>query len=96
VDQRSCQVKPSTKVKKLIAGAGVYICNECVDLCQQILDSSTGTNAQLAPWDQVDDLNEVVDHLPRVAEAARRTCADRCYEPECSVQPRPRSVKRWA
>lgn len=26
-------------VRRLIAGPGVYICNECVALCQQILDS---------------------------------------------------------
>ena len=30
--------KSQDQVKKLIAGPGVNICNECVDLCQQILD----------------------------------------------------------
>jgi ClpX C4-type zinc finger len=62
--------KPSTKVEKLIAGAGVYICNECVDLCRQILENSTGTSPPLSHWNQIDDLNEVLAHLPRVAEAA--------------------------
>jgi len=29
--------KPAPQVRKLIAGPGVYICNECVTLCQDIL-----------------------------------------------------------
>jgi ATP-dependent protease Clp ATPase subunit len=27
-------------VRKLVAGPGVYICNECVELCNQIMDFS--------------------------------------------------------
>jgi ATP-dependent Clp protease ATP-binding subunit ClpX len=30
--------KSHSEVKKLIAGPGVYICNECVDVCSNILD----------------------------------------------------------
>lgn len=30
--------KPQNLVARLIAGPGVYICNECVDLCRSILD----------------------------------------------------------
>ena len=30
--------KSQSKVKKLIAGPNTYICNECVDLCNAILD----------------------------------------------------------
>ena len=30
--------KSQDSVKKLIAGPGVYICDECVDLCNEILD----------------------------------------------------------
>lgn len=29
--------KSQDEVKKIVAGPGVYICNECVDLCQQII-----------------------------------------------------------
>ena len=28
--------KSQDEVKKIVAGPGVYICNECVDLCQQM------------------------------------------------------------
>jgi ATP-dependent Clp protease ATP-binding subunit ClpX len=30
--------KPQKQVKKLIAGPGIYICDECVDLCNDIMD----------------------------------------------------------
>jgi ATP-dependent Clp protease ATP-binding subunit ClpX len=30
--------KPQRQVRKLIAGPGVYICDECVDLCTEIVD----------------------------------------------------------
>lgn len=34
--------KPQDQVDKVIAGPGVYICNECVDLCNQILSEQLG------------------------------------------------------
>ncbi|MGO9857553.1 MAG: Maf family nucleotide pyrophosphatase [Acidimicrobiales bacterium] len=30
--------KPPDRVAKLVAGPGVYICNECIDLCNDIMD----------------------------------------------------------
>ena len=46
--------KSQEQVRKLIAGPGVYICDECVDLCNEILDeelfdSSTVPAAAVAP-----------------------------------------------
>ena len=35
-----CQ-KTQNQVEKLIAGPGVYICDECVELCQNIIDDDT-------------------------------------------------------
>ena len=32
-------LKPSTEVAKLVAGHGVYICNECVALCGEIIQA---------------------------------------------------------
>jgi ATP-dependent protease Clp ATPase subunit len=31
--------KLKAEVEKLIAGPGVYICNECVGLCNEIIDN---------------------------------------------------------
>ena len=45
--------KSQEQVRKLIAGPGVYICDECVDLCNEILDEelldSNGGAQQAAP-----------------------------------------------
>lgn len=45
--------KPAAEVKKLIAGASVYICNECVDLCHDILHgkkrSAAGASSEEPP-----------------------------------------------
>ncbi len=45
--------KSQEQVRKLIAGPGVYICDECVDLCNEILDEelfdSTGSSPQPVP-----------------------------------------------
>ena len=30
--------KPQDQVKRLIAGPNVYICNECIELCQEIIE----------------------------------------------------------
>src|SRR5918992_586244 len=38
--------KSQRQVKKLIAGPGVYICDECIDLCNEIIDEElTGTSS---------------------------------------------------
>src|SRR4026209_476397 len=49
--------KSQRQVKKLIAGPGVYICDECIDLCNEIIDEELTTPTQL-------DL----DNLPRPKE----------------------------
>lgn len=38
--------KPQSQVKRLISGSGVYICNECVALCQDILETEESRNIQ--------------------------------------------------
>jgi ATP-dependent Clp protease ATP-binding subunit ClpX len=43
-DQRRCSFRCSFcwkgegQVRKLIAGPGVYICDECIELCNEILE----------------------------------------------------------
>ncbi len=49
--------KSQRQVKKLIAGPGVYICDECIDLCNEIIDEELTAPAQLD-----------VDNLPRPRE----------------------------
>src|ERR1700755_2695891 len=49
--------KSQKQVKKLIAGPGVYICDECIDLCNEIIEE------ELADADDVK-----LDELPNAAE----------------------------
>ena len=49
--------KSQRQVKKLIAGPGVYICDECIDLCNEIIDEELTAPSTL-------DL----DNLPRPME----------------------------
>jgi ClpX C4-type zinc finger len=37
--------KGQSEVAKLVAGPGVYICNECVDLCNQIISQEINRNS---------------------------------------------------
>ncbi len=41
--------KSQEQVRKLIAGPGVYICDECVDLCNEILDEELFDSSAAAP-----------------------------------------------
>ncbi|MCI1893400.1 MAG: ATP-dependent Clp protease ATP-binding subunit ClpX [Lactobacillus sp.] len=37
--------KSQDQVKKIVAGPGVYICNECIDLCKEIIDEEFKADA---------------------------------------------------
>ena len=36
--------KDQDQVKKLVAGSGVYICNECIELCSEIVEEELAQN----------------------------------------------------
>jgi ATP-dependent Clp protease ATP-binding subunit ClpX len=58
--------KSQRQVKKLIAGPGVYICDECIDLCNEIIDEELTTPVAFdletlpRPQEIYDVLNEYV------------------------------------
>ena len=68
--------KAKDEVGRLVAGPGVYICDECVRLCNDILGlprESTGTEIT---WpDNLSD-EEILDMLPRVAEVSSQVDAN--------------------
>src|SRR5229473_2967206 len=43
--------KGQDQVRKLVAGPGVFICDQCIDLCQEVLedDSRTATSKKAKP-----------------------------------------------
>ncbi|HCV4428924.1 TPA: ATP-dependent Clp protease ATP-binding subunit ClpX [Staphylococcus aureus] len=58
--------KDQDQVKKLVAGSGVYICNECIELCSEIVEEELAQNTSEAitefptPKEIMDHLNEYV------------------------------------
>jgi hypothetical protein len=77
--QLSCSfcAKPSSAVEKVIAGPGVYICNECVDLCNDIIRSELrkqqDSDRQLSAWEEGMTDEQILDQLPRVAATGAQT-----------------------
>jgi hypothetical protein len=69
--------KQSSEVAKVIAGPGVYICNECVGLCNDILlqeqqkPSEPGT--QLPAREDAMTDEQILDLLPRIASVGAQT-----------------------
>ena len=75
-DQPLCSFcgKPGPEVDKLVAGPGVQICNECVDLAHDIIAEYLGRPApvNLPVWGPLTD-QEMLDHIPRVAAVAEQS-----------------------
>ncbi len=55
--------KSQKEVKKLIAGPGVYICDECIELCNDIIFEDTAKSNQKAVVDNVPKPAEIKAHL---------------------------------
>lgn len=55
--------KPRNQVRKLIAGPNVYICNECVELCREIVQED-----HFSEPDKVQDEAAVMGDIPKPSE----------------------------
>ncbi|WP_392856974.1 ATP-dependent Clp protease ATP-binding subunit ClpX [Halobacteriovorax sp. RZ-2] len=55
--------KSQKEVKKLIAGPGVYICDECIELCNEIIYEDTVKSVSKAALDNVPKPHEIKLHL---------------------------------
>jgi hypothetical protein len=69
--------KPSSEVAKVIAGPGVYICNECVGLCNDILQEEqqkpSGPGTQLPAREEAMSDEQILELLPRIASVGAQT-----------------------
>jgi ATP-dependent Clp protease ATP-binding subunit ClpX len=54
--------KSQKQVKKLIAGPGVYICDECIDLCNEIIEEELSETSELK-FDELPKPREIYDFL---------------------------------
>ena len=73
--------KTEGQVKSMISGPGVYICNECVELAQSIIDTETKAEAQ-KDFTNVPTPHEIVDTLNQYVvgqEEAKKTLAVAVY-----------------
>jgi ATP-dependent Clp protease ATP-binding subunit ClpX len=80
--------KSQRQVKKLIAGPGVYICDECIDLCNEIIDEELTTPAQLdlSNLPRPKDIYVVLNDYVVSQEEAKRTLAVAVYNHYKRVQ----------
>jgi len=54
--------KSQKQVKKLIAGPGVYICDECIDLCNEIIEEELSETSELQ-FDELPKPREIFEFL---------------------------------
>ncbi|ALV45614.1 ATP-dependent Clp protease ATP-binding subunit ClpX [Arthrobacter alpinus] len=73
--------KSQKQVRKLIAGPGVYICDECIELCNEIIDEELSEVAELDAF-ELPKPREIFDFLQEYVigqEPAKRSLAVAVY-----------------
>lgn len=73
--------KAQEQVKKLIAGPGVYICDECIELCNEIIDEELNDeiNLDLTNNPKPKEIKEILDQYVIGQEDAKKTLAVAVY-----------------
>ncbi|MBQ7112757.1 MAG: ATP-dependent Clp protease ATP-binding subunit ClpX [Clostridia bacterium] len=72
--------KSQDEVHRVIAGPGVYICNECIDLCREILEDDVETApADLSDVPKPQDISAVLDQYVIGQKDAKRALAVAVY-----------------
>ena len=73
--------KSQKQVRKLIGGSGVYICNECVDLCNEIIAEDVETSAPAAdtPLPKPREIFDFLDSWVIGQERAKRALSVAVY-----------------
>ncbi|MFX0558941.1 ATP-dependent protease ATP-binding subunit ClpX [Tepidibacillus infernus] len=73
--------KSQEQVRKLVAGPGVYICDECIELCNEIIEEEIGheeeVNLQDVPKPQ--EIREILDQYVIGQESAKKTLSVAVY-----------------
>jgi ATP-dependent Clp protease ATP-binding subunit ClpX len=80
--------KSQKQVKKLIAGPGVYICDECIDLCNEIIEEELSESSDLK-WDELPKPREIYEFLDGYVvgqETAKKTLSVAVYNHYKRVQ----------
>ena len=80
--------KSQKQVKKLIAGPAVYICDECIDLCNEIIEEELGESVNLG-WDELPKPREIFTFLDQYVigqEVAKKSLSVAVYNHYKRVQ----------
>src|SRR6266516_3739546 len=80
--------KSQKQVKKLIAGPGVYICDECIDLCNEIIEEELAETSEFS-FDELPKPSEIYEFLNSYVvgqDQAKKTLAVAVYNHYKRVQ----------
>jgi ATP-dependent Clp protease ATP-binding subunit ClpX len=80
--------KSQRQVKKLIAGPGVYICDECIDLCNEIIDEelTTPPSFDIESLPKPREIYDVLDEYVVGQDESKRTLSVAVYNHYKRVQ----------
>lgn len=82
-DNLSCSFcgKSQDQVRKLVAGQGVYICDECVELCAEIVEEEVGLeeNFELTDVPKPREIQEILDEYIIGQNRAKKSLAVAVY-----------------
>ena len=74
--------KSQEQVKRLVAGPGVYICDECIELCSEIIEEEfedTKIDAEINEIPKPKEIREILDQYVIGQEAAKRSLSVAVY-----------------
>ena len=73
--------KPQEQVRKLVAGPGVYICDECIELCSEIVEEEVGTEEgfELKDVPKPRDIQSILDEYVIGQDRAKKALSVAVY-----------------
>lgn len=73
--------KTQEQVRRLVAGPGVYICDECIELCQEIIEEEfdDATDFDIKDIPKPKEIREILDQYVIGQEAAKKTLSVAVY-----------------
>ena len=81
--------KSQKQVKKLIAGPSVYICTECIELCNEIIEEEFSESGESGSFDELPKPQQIRDFLDEYVigqDSAKKTLAVAVYNHYKRVQ----------
>ncbi|MFU8794290.1 MAG: ATP-dependent protease ATP-binding subunit ClpX, partial [Dethiobacteria bacterium] len=73
--------KSQEQVRKLVAGPGVYICDECIELCNEIIEEEIGDETELGKVElpKPQDIKDVLDQYVIGQDDAKKSLSVAVY-----------------